>query len=76
LLLAGSPRPASQPFAPLAQYHAAVIERVDSRRSIRPGECIIDELLDHLRRGLTAGMHLPDPADPSLGTIRPARTLL
>jgi hypothetical protein len=58
----------------MAQYRVAVIERVDSRRSIRPGECITDELLDHLRRGLTAGMHLPDPADPSLGTIRQAGT--
>jgi hypothetical protein len=52
------------------QYHVAVIERVDSRRGIRPGERTTDELPDYLRRGLAAGMHLPDPADPSLGTIR------
>jgi hypothetical protein len=47
-----------------------VIERVDSRRSIRPGGRITDELLDYLCSGLAAGMHPPDPADPSLGTIR------
>jgi arginine/lysine/ornithine decarboxylase len=37
---------------------------------IIPGERIADELLDYLRSGLAAGMQLPDPADPSLGTIR------
>ena len=68
--LLGSPRPASHPFVPPAQYHVALIERVDSRRSVSPGERITDELLDYLRSGLAAGMHLPDPADPSLGTIR------
>ncbi len=47
-----------------------MIERVDSRRGIRPGERTTDELPDYLRRGLAAGMHLPDPADLSLGTIR------
>ena len=34
--LLGSPRPASHPFVPPAQYHVALIERVDSRRSISP----------------------------------------
>jgi arginine/lysine/ornithine decarboxylase len=37
---------------------------------IIPGERITAELLDYLRSGLAAGMQLPDPADPSLGTIR------
>jgi arginine decarboxylase len=37
---------------------------------IVPGERITAELLDYLRSGLAAGMQLPDPADPSLGTIR------
>jgi arginine/lysine/ornithine decarboxylase len=37
---------------------------------IIPGERITAELLDYLRTGLAAGMQLPDPADPSLGTIR------
>ena len=37
---------------------------------IIPGERITAELLDYLRSGLAAGMQLPDPADPRLGTIR------
>jgi arginine decarboxylase len=37
---------------------------------IIPGERITTELLDYLRTGLTAGMQLPDPDDPNLGTIR------
>jgi arginine decarboxylase len=37
---------------------------------IIPGERITAELLDYLRTGLAAGMQLPDPADPSLDTIR------
>ena len=39
---------------------------------IIPGERITGELLDYLRSGLAAGIQLPDPADPSLGTIRVA----
>lgn len=35
-----------------------------------PGERITAELLEYLRSGLAAGMQLPDPADPSLQTIR------
>ncbi len=66
---AGSLRLASHPFVPPGEYHVAVIERVDSR-SIHPGERITDELLDSLRSGLAAGMYLPNPAGPSLGTIR------
>jgi arginine decarboxylase len=38
-----------------------------------PGERITDELLNYLRSGLAAGMQLPDPADPGLGTIRVVR---
>jgi hypothetical protein len=37
---------------------------------IVPGERITAELLKYLRSGLAAGMQLPDPADPSLQTIR------
>jgi arginine decarboxylase len=37
---------------------------------IIPGERISAELLAYLRSGLAAGMQLPDPADPSLQTIR------
>jgi arginine decarboxylase len=37
---------------------------------IIPGERITAELLAYLRSGLAAGMQLPDPADPSLQTIR------
>jgi arginine/lysine/ornithine decarboxylase len=37
---------------------------------IVPGERITAELLGYLRSGLDAGMQLPDPADPSLDTIR------
>jgi arginine decarboxylase len=35
-----------------------------------PGERIDAEVVDHLRSGLRAGMVLPDPTDPELGTIR------
>jgi arginine decarboxylase len=35
-----------------------------------PGERISAELVDYLRSGLAAGMVLPDPADPTLDTIR------
>jgi lysine decarboxylase len=37
---------------------------------IVPGERIDQEVVDYLRTGLDAGMVLPDPADPSLQTIR------
>jgi arginine decarboxylase len=37
---------------------------------IIPGERITAALLDYLTSGLAAGMQLPDPADPSLRTIR------
>ena len=40
---------------------------------IIPGERITAEILDYLRTGLAAGMQLPDPADPSLDTIRVVR---
>lgn len=35
-----------------------------------PGERVTGEVLDHLATGLRAGMVLPDPADPQLGTVR------
>jgi arginine/lysine/ornithine decarboxylase len=37
---------------------------------IIPGERINKEVIDYLLSGLEAGMTLPDPADPSLKTIR------
>ena len=37
---------------------------------ILPGERIHQEVIDYLLSGLDAGMTLPDPADPSLKTIR------
>ncbi|HEX3426995.1 MAG TPA: hypothetical protein VHT30_12740 [Acidimicrobiales bacterium] len=37
-----------------------------------PGERITAEVVDYLESGLQAGMVLPDPADPSLKTIRVA----
>ncbi len=37
---------------------------------IVPGERISQEVLDYLLSGIEAGMVLPDPADPSLETIR------
>jgi hypothetical protein len=37
---------------------------------IVPGERITEEVVDYLLSGLAAGMVLPDPADPSLNTIR------
>jgi arginine/lysine/ornithine decarboxylase len=35
-----------------------------------PGERITADAVDYLRSGVEAGMVLPDPADPELGTIR------
>jgi arginine decarboxylase len=35
-----------------------------------PGERTNQEVIDYLLSGLDAGMTLPDPADPSLKTIR------
>ncbi len=40
---------------------------------IVPGERINQEVIDYLRSGLQAGMVLPDPADPSLETVRVRR---
>ena len=37
---------------------------------IVPGELIDVAVVDYLRSGLAAGMNVPDPADPSLGTLR------
>ena len=38
--------------------------------AIIPGERITAELVGYPRSGLQAGMQLPDPADPSLATVR------
>ena len=38
-----------------------------------PGERINEAVIKYLESGLKAGMVLPDPADPSLGTIRVVR---
>ncbi|MBV9837814.1 MAG: hypothetical protein JO156_06830 [Solirubrobacterales bacterium] len=38
--------------------------------ALLPGERINQPVLDYLITGLDAGMTLPDPADPSLETIR------
>ncbi|GAP54824.1 arginine decarboxylase [Arthrobacter sp. Hiyo6] len=40
---------------------------------IVPGERINEAVIDYLESGLQAGMVLPDPADPSLRTIRVVR---
>ena len=40
---------------------------------IIPGERITAELLDYLRSGVSAGMQLPDAADPALDKIRVVR---
>ena len=38
--------------------------------AVVPGERISAEVVDYLQSGLRAGMVLPDPADPTLETIR------
>ncbi|OBA96101.1 ornithine decarboxylase [Mycobacteriaceae bacterium 1482268.1] len=38
--------------------------------AVVPGERLNDAVIDYLRTGVAAGMNLPDPADPSLKTIR------
>lgn len=38
--------------------------------AVLPGEVITRPVIDYLLSGLHAGMHLPDPADPELATIR------
>jgi arginine/lysine/ornithine decarboxylase len=38
--------------------------------AIVPGERISADVIDYLKTGLQAGMVLPDPADPTLETIR------
>lgn len=38
--------------------------------AVLPGEVLKRPVLDYLRTGVDAGMNLPDPADPSLRTIR------
>lgn len=38
--------------------------------AVVPGERLNAAVLDYLRSGVQSGMHLPDPADPALKTIR------
>lgn len=38
--------------------------------AVVPGERLNEAVIDYLRSGVTAGMNVPDPADPSLQTIR------
>ncbi len=38
--------------------------------AVLPGERLTEPVLAYLRTGLEAGMHLPDPADPQLETVR------
>ena len=38
--------------------------------AVLPGERLTEPVLRYLRTGLAAGMHLPDPSNPSLDTVR------
>ncbi|GGS57669.1 aminotransferase class I/II-fold pyridoxal phosphate-dependent enzyme [Streptomyces violaceus] len=38
--------------------------------AVLPGERLTEPVLAYLRTGLAAGMHLPDPTDPELDTVR------
>ncbi|MGM1064598.1 aminotransferase class I/II-fold pyridoxal phosphate-dependent enzyme [Saccharothrix sp. Mg75] len=38
--------------------------------AVLPGEVITREVVEYVRSGLAAGMQLPDPADPELGSFR------
>ncbi|OSP39055.1 ornithine decarboxylase [Streptomyces sp. 13-12-16] len=38
--------------------------------AVLPGERLTEPVLRYLRTGLAAGMHLPDPSDPGLDTVR------
>jgi lysine decarboxylase len=38
--------------------------------AVLPGELLTEPVLAYLRTGLEAGMHLPDPTDPELRTVR------
>lgn len=41
--------------------------------AVLPGERINSAVVDYLRSGVEAGMVLPDPADPTVGTVRVVR---
>ena len=56
---AGSPRPASHPIVPPGQYHVAVIERVDGRRSIYPAGAFPMSSLTRAVRRLEVGPDEP-----------------
>jgi arginine/lysine/ornithine decarboxylase len=38
-----------------------------------PGKRLTHEVVEHLTSGVEVGMELPDPGDPSLGTVRALR---
>lgn len=38
--------------------------------AVVPGERLNEAVLDYLVTGVQAGMNLPDPADPQMGSIR------
>ncbi|MFI9825680.1 aminotransferase class I/II-fold pyridoxal phosphate-dependent enzyme [Streptomyces sp. NPDC052013] len=38
--------------------------------AVLPGERLTEPVLRYLRTGMDAGMHLPDPTDPELNTVR------
>ncbi|SDD76355.1 aminotransferase class I/II-fold pyridoxal phosphate-dependent enzyme [Actinokineospora iranica] len=38
--------------------------------ALAPGEVVTEQVLEYLRGGLAAGMHIPDSADPELKSIR------
>ena len=73
-----SPRDAF--FGPTAQVRAAeAAGRIAAEQitpyppgipAVVPGERLTDVVIEYLRSGLQAGMNLPDPADPSLQTLR------
>jgi arginine decarboxylase len=41
--------------------------------AVVPGERLNDTVIEYLSSGLAAGMNLPDPADPTLETIKVVR---
>jgi arginine/lysine/ornithine decarboxylase len=41
--------------------------------ALLPGERINEQVLDYLTSGITAGMVIPDSADPELKTVRVVR---
>ncbi|MGW0052214.1 hypothetical protein [Nocardia nova] len=56
----------------LAQYHqlGEVTPYPPGIPVIVPGELVDAAVVDYLRSGVENGMNVPDPADPSLRTLR------